>query len=331
MKRWKRSAVGLLPILLFFSCFGNAERDNPLDPQSGQYQNLGHVRGAVYSYYAPYKPLASVNLTLGPGAYTTATDQSGSFLFPGVSPGDYSLIAALEGYSSDTVHVAIQSGETEQVQFNLDGLPELQSIQLTTGVINLWWPTEPSQLVDCQVAMSDPDGYADIQSVQILIPDISFADTLEITATVGLFQNKFYCPDLLIKSIHELIGKPIHILAQDNVGQKQQFGPHQLVRVVDTEPLIVAPQGKVVLGSLPTFTWSSVSLPYPFAFTIEIFRIIDQGYDTKVMTIGDIPSGNDHYTIQSPLSNGSYYWTIAIVDEYGNWNRSKPATFDVGA
>jgi len=328
--RMRRVHIFLLTTILF-SCFGNAERDNPLDPKSENYENYGQVRGLVYTYYAPYQPLSNVTITLLPGSQTTTSDLSGAFLFTEVPPGNYLIFTDLENYASDSVQVQINSGETKQVQFNLDGLPELQQIKLNTGVINLWWPPEPSQLLECEVDVSDPDGYQDIQSVLFSIPGIDFADTLQITTTLGVFQNKFYSHDLLVNSIHELVGYPVYIDIQDNVGPRQQFGPHLLVRVIDEETLIVSPQGKVLLGSLPTFEWNPVVLPYPFTFSIDIFRIIDQGYDSKVLTISEISSGDTQYTVQSPLAEGSYYWTISIVDQYGNWNRSKPATFDVGA
>lgn len=321
--------IFILTIILC-SCFGNAERDNPLDPKSERYENSGQVSGLVYSYYAPYSPLANAVITLIPGSHSTTSDQNGRFNLFEISPGNYQIVAELGGYSSDSVDIEIITGETKQVQFNLDGLPKLEQLKLNTGVINLWWPPEPSQLIECQAEVSDPDGYADIQSVLAEIPDISFSDSLQITTTVGIFQNKFYRHDLQVNSIHELIGYPIYMKIQDKVAPTQHVGPNFLVRVIDTEPTVVSPQGEILVGPQPTFNWNPINLPFPFSLTFEIFRIIDQGFDTKVLTIDNISSETTEYTVESTLTEGSYYWTITIFDEFGNWNRSRPATFDVG-
>lgn len=321
----------LFLILLLTSCFNNADRDNPLDPRSENYQTYGKLQGNVYTYYAPFQPISSARITLIPGYQSTVTNDLGAFSLANISPGNYLITANYPNYAIDTIQVQIQANQTISIQFNLDGLPQMDTLTLITGYIHESYPFEPTRLIDCIVKAYDPDGPADLTSVSVIIPDIEFNDTLGITQAVGTYQLRIKEIDLSINHIEELLGFPFFIEISDKVGEICRYGPRYLVRVIDEEPKIISPRGSALVGNQPVLKWQSLQLPYPFTFKIEIYAISeDQVLYPAIHNFTGISSDKLEFQISSTLPVGLFLWTISIVDEWGNWSRSNPATFQVG-
>lgn len=324
----------LFVILSVFSCFNNAERDNPLDPRSSKYQNLGGIEGHVYTYYAPFQPLSSAMVTLTPGGQTTFSDGSGGFSFQNVDPGNYAVHVNYPDYASDSTQVQVQSNQIASIQFNLNGLPRLDSLFLITGVeydytVN---PNEdPTRLIGCTTEVIDSDGPADIASVVVSIPTIGIKDTLGLTQNVGTYYKRIEELDLPISHIDELMGQPFYIEIKDRVGAVCQYGPKYLVRVIEVEPEIISPQEFNVVSSQPVLKWNPSQFSFPISYRIEIYLLI--GYQIIIPAIrsySDISSAISEFQISKPLAAGFYLWTVYAVDQFGNWSRSKPATFEVG-
>lgn len=321
----------LIFILSMTFCFNNADRDNPLDPRSKNYQYYGTLQGYVYTFYAPYQPISSAMICLIPGNQTTITNQSGAFSMENILAGNYLIIASYSDYATDTIQVEIRANQTTSIQFNLDGLPQLDSLTLTTGFIHESYPFEPTRLIDCIAKTFDPDGLADLASVSVVIPGIEFKDTLGVSQVVGTYQLRIKESDLPINHLEELLGLPFFIELSDKAGEICRYGPHYLVRIVDEEPKIISPRGSVLVDNQPILKWQSLQLTYPFSFKIEIYAISeDQVLYPAIYTFTGISSNKSEFQINSPLPVGLFLWTISIVDAWGNWSRSNPATFQVG-
>ena len=321
----------LLVLLLVISCTKNADRDNPLDPWSGDYETFGKLEGHVYTYYAPFQPIASALITLLPENQTTISNQAGAFAFANVSPDSYLLTVDYPGYASDTVEVLIQSNRTTLIQFNLDGLPRLDTLVLSSGFQHEHYPFEPVRMIDVTAKVHDPDGPADVASVAVIIPDIGFKDTLSISLVIGTFQKKIEEKDLSTDHIEELIGKPFFIEITDKVGKVCRYGPKYLFRVIDDEPEIISPRGSASVGIQPTLKWKTLQLRFSFTFKVEIYAISeDQILYPAIYTFSGISSGISEFQLGTTLPAGLYLWVVSIVDNWGDWSRSKPATFQVG-
>ena len=326
----KRSHL-LILISLLSSSFNNADRDNPLDPQTKNYQDSGNLQGYVYTYYAPFQPIESAIITIFPELKSTVTDENGSFSFANLSPGNYQIKVNFPNFTPDSALVQVYPNKTTSHRFNLDGLPQLDSLNLTTSYRHQPWPLEPDRLLECIAHVSDPDGPADIASVSVIIPDFEFKGTLQISETVGLYQKRYEEHHLPVKQIEELFGHSFFIEITDKVGQIKQFGPHYLIRLIEDEPKIDSPQGSVQVGQNPTLKWYYLYLPFSYTFKIEIFQIIDQSLYIPILSVSNLSSDTLEYKVIVQLLPGSYLWTISVVDQFGNWSRSKPATFQVGA
>jgi hypothetical protein len=322
----------LLFAFLMTSCFNNADRDNPLDPRSNKYQNFGSLVGHVYTYYAPFQPIASALITLNPGPQTTIANQEGEFALINIEPGNYFVTVNCPGYASDTAQVQIQSNKTTSIQFNLDGLPQLDTLILSSGFQHEHFPFEPTQILDITAKVHDPDGPADVATVSFVIPSFDFKDTLDFSLIIGTFQKKIEEKDLTINHIEELLGQPFFIEITDKVGKRCRYGPQYLFRVIDDEPEIISPKGSAVVGNQPILKWQSFQLPFSFTFKVEIYFIKeDQILYPAIYGFSGISPEISEFQLGTRLPTGLYLWVVSIVDIWGNWSRSKPATFQVGA
>lgn len=322
----------LLFALLMTSCFNNADRDNPLDPRSAKYQNFGSLVGHVYSFYAPFQPIASALITLNPGNQMTITNPAGEFALINIEPGNYLVTVNYPDYAPDTAQVQIQSNKITPMQFNLDGLPQLDTLILNSGFQHVHFPFEPSLMLDITARVHDPDGPADVATVSIIIPSLSFRDTLGFSLTIGTYQKKIEENDLTVNHIEELLGQPFFIEITDKVGKRCRYGPQYLFRVIDDEPEIISPKGSAVVGNQPILKWQFLQLPFSFTFKVEIYVIReDQILYPAIHTFSGISPEISEFQLGTTLPAGLYLWVVSIVDAWGNWSRSKPATFQVGA
>ncbi len=327
---FKRTHI-LLSFLLLLSCAKDADRDNPLDPQSRMYESSGNLAGYVYTYYLPFQPIASALISLNPGNQTTITNQKGEFAFINIEPGRYIVTATYPNYASDTAQVEIQSNRTTSKQFNLDGLPQLDTLILRSGFQHEHFPFTSARMIEVTAQVHDPDGPADIAAVVIIIPSIGFKDTLDITHIINTYQKKIEEKDLTVKRIEELIGLPVYVEITDKVGKLCRFGPLYLFRVIAEEPEIISPKGSASVGIQPILKWKSIQLPFLFTIKVEIYAIReDQILYPAIYSFSNISSEISEFRIATILPASLYLWAVSIVDTWGNWSRSKPATFQVG-
>lgn len=329
---WRRQTiVGVIfLIMVFTTCFNNADRDNPLDPGSNRYQNTGRIEGHVYTYYAPFKPLSAARLTIFPLELSIWSDPNGAFSFVNIAPGTHTIKVNAIGYAADSATVIVESTQTVSLTFFLDGLPHLDSLRLTTGYVHESFPIEPSQLIDCQAKVTDPDGYGDIDSVVMLIPHFDITAVLPPTTKMGAYQKRLLPSDLPLVDIEAMLGHPIFITITDRVGKLCQAGPFFLVRVIEQEPIIESPRSSALVSNKPLFKWKAAQLPFPFTYRLEVYRIIDPILFELALSVSNLSSTTLEYQAVQALRPGSYLWTISLVDEFGNWSSSIRATFQVG-
>lgn len=317
-------------ILMFVSCFNNAERDNPFDPKSGIYQNFGALEGKVDTYYAPYQPISSVAITLLPGRQTAVTGASGAFLLENITPGTYLVTAIREGFAPDTASIQIEPNQIATLGFNLDALPRLDSLVISSGTEHYYYLAEPNRYLGCTAEVTDPDGSADILSVALLIPAYGFKDTLELSQLASSYQVIYQESDLPSQYIEELLGEAMYLEISDRAGQQSRYGPYFLARIIEEEPSAVAPVSNAQVSGKPLFQWQEINPPFPVTFKIDIYKIVaSQVIYPPRKIVSKIPAENFTYQLNESLEVGQYLWTISIVDKWGNWSRSTPATFQV--
>ena len=321
--------IGLLGSLSMLGCLGDAPRDNPLDPKSDKFQNTGRLAGSTLSIFAPFRPIADVELRLEPGPFLTRSRSDGSFEFSPIPAGVYTLTAYKAGYAMapDTVEVTL--GRTTTLQLHLNGLPVVERFSVTSCRLRRWFPQTDLLLLELSTQLDDPDGRNDVQLVEVLIPDLGFVDTLHTTQTVGVFEKRIPERRLPGRSLEGMLGHQVFLRVTDSVGGVTLSAPSFLARVMNDVPATISPAPSEVLSEpTPTFSWTSLSLPFDFTYRVEVVRV-DEGINTLVWSQTGIARSLTSVAIDAPLPSGRYFWTIAAVDEFGNCSRSKEASFTI--
>ena len=117
--------------------------------------------------------------------------------------------------------------------------------------------------------------------------------------------------------------------AVDFPGSKTISMPFFLTRIIGETPVAFSPaNGDTTTDKFPTFRWQLPQFTFAFTQRIEVFRL-DAGFPTFVTSIGKISSEARSQRSFVRLSPGTYFWTISVVDDFGNISRSKEATFTI--
>ena len=308
------------------NCVKNADHDNPLDPEV----NIKCVyRGKVYTYYNPYKAIRNANVFITPGHYWAETNSEGEFLINNLEKGDYTVHISASGYAADTVQVSLDSINSKIHTFHLNGLPLFTNYHINSGYISRWWPQNPLYVLKVEAEINDPDGFADVEHVSLNIPYFNIKDTLNRTDNPARFYNIYNKSDFSINNFHQFLGHSFYFEIMDKPGAIHKSQDIYIARIIEITAIPISPKGAVSVTSTPTLVWqSNQMLGYPFSYKIEII-LYDPGekLETIVRSISGINQDSTSIEITESLSSGTYYWTVSIVDEFGNWSRSKEASF----
>ena len=316
-------------VALLFACLNDADRTNPLDPKSGS-QNTGSISGQTLSYYSPFSTVPGVEIRLEPGPFVKISDVQGRYVFSDLAVGRYKIRAFKDGYADallDSIQIQLQQVAT--IDINLDALPQMAGSSITSSHISRWWPQTDLLLLAANVRVQDSDGLNDIVTVELMIPDLNFIDTLSVTGSPGVFQTQILESQLPGRNLQEVLGRQIVIRAKDRAGFSNNSTPQFVVRIIDDVPITLSPQGlETVATTNPTLQWQAVNQPYQFSYLVELYRV-DFGINNLVWQSDAIEHTTTETVVPDNLAAGTYFWTIAIVDEFGNMSRSKEASFQV--
>ncbi|MFQ5707126.1 MAG: carboxypeptidase-like regulatory domain-containing protein [bacterium] len=309
-------------------CLDSPGRDNPLDPNSGKFENVGSVSGTTLTFFTPFKALGEVEVHMEPGAFVSKSNGQGQFRFDRVPAGKYAVTAQKDGYQAQPESLDVQVGQTATVQLNLDGLPAFNDFSVISCHFNRWWPQTDLFLLEITAQIDDPDGLNDVQLVQVEIAEMAFVDTLTATQTPGIFKAQIRESKLSGGNLHAVLGRKIVLKAHDNAGFTNVSQPKFLARVVDKVPEFDSPIGVTLQSSRPELKWKPMTLPFAYTFSVEVVRI-DFNINTLVWALSDIDPAITSVTVPDSLVSGNYFWTIAAIDEFGNWSRAKEASFNI--
>jgi len=177
--------------------------------------------------------------------------------------------------------------------------------------------------------VTDDDGLVDIAGVSVSIPEISFEVALQPTSPPGTFSVSLTEDEIAGATLHELAGRDFVFDVTDQFGSSVTSGPWYISRIIDYEPETATPSGsQEVPGGTPLLTWVSADVPFSHTYTVEVYRV-DGGVETRVLTESAVPSSSTSYQLVDALATGQYYWTVSVVDAFGNRSRSREAGFIV--
>lgn len=324
----------LVPIL-GTGCLGEAPRDNPFDPGSDLFRNEGTVSGQVLS--RADTPIAGVDVRLIPdssrgGTVRVArTGSQGRFTFEGTPAAtNYTLQAEKANYSRVVQEaLEVRAGETEDLPpLHLNALPIFNDVAVRSLHISRWWPEDDLFFVEIVAEVSDADGLIDLDRVWLDVPDLGFTVPL-VVRSEGQFDRIIPADSLPASNPQALLGRPLYLLAQDREGVTTQSNALQLARIIEETPVATSPKDRVLLtDNQPLFTWDPFVNRFPFTYRIDIFRT-EVNRDVLVTQQDDLGMNTTTFQLQTPLETGEYFWTVSVVDGFGNESRSKEAGFRV--
>jgi hypothetical protein len=325
LKQLKITIVGLILLISLSACLEDVSRDNPLDPANGN--NSLQLSGQVLTFYHPRKAISQASILIQPGNLVVLSDEDGRFTFRNIESGTYTLICQAEGYQLDSANVTVQASFSHT--FLLDGLPQFEKISIKAHHRSRWFPREELYFLELETLVNDPDGIGDIQSVLCEIPAINFTDTLRAGINAGEFSSTLFDSDLPVASVHQLIGRQVHFSVTDDFGTTTISEPKYLTRIIEQSPTLISPVELQPIDNYPIdFQWQRVSVPYPATLKIEIFQI-NLGIAFRAKEIDNISIQDQAYSYSENLSPGDYFWTLNIIDEFGNSSSSREGTFQI--
>jgi hypothetical protein len=311
--------------LMMPGCIPDASHDNPLDPASNAFSNSGTLSGNVFSFYQPYVGIAGALVTLQPSGIAGWTNSAGAYSVDGVPAGSVQVIVSRSGYLTDTVNTKASVGSESRLDVHLDALPVVGSCQVVTRKIDQWWPHAVYSAV-VNAAVTDPDGLGDVAGATLQV------DTMKLAMTYApdqqVYQITVDAASLPQGSLEWLVGKSFTITARDRIGASTVGKTFAVTRIIQDAPIPLSPTALDTASASPQLFWVQPTLQFPYSYKIELFRL-DLGVPSLLWSVANLSSSLSSFQYPNTLSTGTFFWTISVVDEFGNLSRSKEGSFIV--
>ena len=124
-----------------------------------------------------------------------------------------------------------------------------------------------------------------------------------------------------------VIGQPFLFSAHEGE-MLRSFGPLYLFRVIESVPQLTDPANGDTVGSQPTLIWPMFAGGFPFEYLVAVVGVAG---DDSAWVSPRLPSSVLSAQVPNSLSDGAYYWTITVFDDFENSSRSKEGVFVVAA
>jgi hypothetical protein len=333
MKRF--TLIYLIAAIVLISGCKDAPRDNVLDPVSTQYVKTAAVKGSVL-LLDQNSAVPSASISSIEDGVTASSDINGNFSFENLSIGSQTLVCTKENFVSDTQRIVLKSRTSTEVAFYLNGAPYVLSQSILTRKIDQYYPS-PQYFVDITASVTDPNGITDVDSVWFAVDTLLYP--MEYSLTTKQFQTTLYKYDIPTNTIQWLVNKPLRIRSKDRRNAVNLSASFYISRIIENTATPVYPninlltQKQDTTGTTPVFQWNPPDVTFNYTYTLLLSRV-ESDIRTVVWTYSQLYSsdlqiqyhGNNN---SDTLSAGEYVWTISVVDDFGNYSRSKEASFIV--
>jgi len=328
------TATSLLFALMLISGCKDAPRDNPLDPSSPQYANTAPVKGRVL-LLNQNSGIVSASISSLQDGVSVSSDADGNYSFKNLTMGKQTLVCAKENFVPDTQQVVLQNLTTKEVVFELNGAPYVLAQNILTRKIDQYYPS-PQYFVDVTASVSDPNGWLDVDSVWFTV-DTLLSIPMDYIPLTKQFQITIDKYDIPTNTIQWLVNKPLRIRSRDRSNAVNLSTPFYVSRIIENSATPTYPNinpttsQKDTSGPTPLFQWLPPDVTFNYTYTLTLSRDVP-GQQNVVWTSTQVRSSS--LQLQYPadstgLRGGEYVWTISVVDEFGNYSRSKEAPFVV--
>ncbi len=313
----------LLGSILGVACNLNAPHDNPLDP----FWN-GSIEGRILTRRAT--GISSAWVTVPAVGRSAVTDSLGWFFLLGLPADTVKVFVFCPGYAPDSAQLQLVRGQVDTLFFYLNGLPYFQSCSLTTHVYGRSWPPDPVCFLNVSARVSDWDGSPDIDSVWCEIPAVGFAGKLDYNPGRKIFLLTLGADSLPGQNLDTLVGQKILFRAVDREGAVVTEELPGITRLMRELPVPLFPSGVDTVYSDTNFVWQRYGASFHVRYRGEVVRIEGGGPAGVVATFETYrPEDTVQRFDYSLLRPGDYYWTLEVIDRFGNSSRSAEELFRV--
>jgi len=318
----------VIGLLIFVACAPDAPHDNPLDPFHRTAGNSSNTfAGQVLQKNEPHSPIQNCFVSLLPEQKFVRTDNDGNFSFAGIQPGLHQIEISKVGYDSLMATIDFDTVRNQIVHFYLNGKPFLKKLKIYSEYIDQWWPDPVTSMI-VEITIGDLDGVSDIRDIKLTVP----AQNLSFSFTETAKPDSFFLrvDELVVtrKDLFALVGAEQYVILVDESGTRVTSGPHYLIRIITTTPQTESPTGLQVVDPQPVFKWQPYIAQFDFKYEILIF-FLNAGIPILIHQSNELGVKQLQYTYPDSLAAGTYFWTVGVRDKFGNFCRSKEATFIV--
>jgi hypothetical protein len=308
--------------LFLLNCSFDAPRDNPLDPNLG-----GNIWGRVLSRNA--YGIADVEISIPDADVITYTDTSGNFGLYVLPEDSMYVFFTHDSYSPESAIIAPKISEIDTIIVELNGLPYFIDCKVTTHYYDRNLPAGPLYFCELSAITGDIDGDIDIESVLVEIPALSYSQRLNYDPDIQMFMHKLYADELPGMTLEALVGKQIFFEVIDKDNTVVRSSPYYISRIMYQSPDIIFPSGGLdILTVDTTFIWHKYDYGFGVYYHGEIVRIISGGPAGVAFEFEVLSQNDTTYNVSvSVLDPGEYYWTLEVIDDFGNSARSKEERF----
>ncbi len=329
------TVTSLFCALMLISGCKDAPRDNPLDPSSPQYTNTASVKGQVL-LLGQNSGIVSASITSLQDSVSVLSDAGGNYSFSSLTVGTQTLVCTKENFVPDTQQIILQSRTTKEVLFELNGAPYVLAQNILTRKIDQYYPSA-QYFVDVTASVTDPNGIADVDSVWFAVDTLLFP--MDYSVSTKQFQITIYKYDLPTNTIQWLVNRPLRIRSKDRSDAVNLSTPFFVSRIIENTATPIYPTINTTTmqmdttGSTPLFQWLPPDVTFNYTYTLTLSSVVS-GIQNVVWTYTKLLSSSLQLQFPadnsgSTLSAGEYEWTISVVDDFGNYSRSKAAPFMV--
>ncbi len=328
-----RSPIGVVLILgslafILTGCAPDPPHDNPLDPSSPNYRNEGRVAGKVLGLSLPYAGVPDVLVTILQNGSGQLTASDGSFSFPDAPSGTIALVVSKSNYLADTLRLNLPVGGNVDTVLHIDALPQVSGAQVVTSKVDHWYPGAIYSAT-VTASVTDPDGELDIidSTVQVTVDSLSF----QMTRTTGSKYQVIIDGSLLPnQDLQWLVGKQFTISASDHEKGTGTSEPFFVSRIIEPEATPTSPINLQLTGPSPVLDWNPPGVSYDYTYQLQIVHIdTSTGIQTLAWSQSGLSSSSGSFVYPGSLRPGTYFWTVTVIDDYGNSSTSWEASFKV--
>ena len=169
-----------------------------------------------------------------------------------------------------------------------------------------------------------------------LIPIDSASVTFEARKAIGLdptvqgiwgtlFASGYFGSD---PQMEYAIGRPFVFSVWIRDDSSFTLGPAYLSRVIVETPILIHPMNSDTVQPFVTLEWEPFSAEYFHEYRTSLWRN-ELDFVAEIWTSDTLHADTSQIGVPDSLQNGNYFWTLLVIDRFGNSSRSVEGKFRV--